>query len=94
MLVRLWTPKTREQPDGFELWIDAESIDRVEGEWDERKCTIYLKRNPAEPFMVVPKSARDVALQVNEGLSLTADKVRDLANAVQDLVELLRPNRR
>ena len=86
MLVKLEFPPSPEYPDGKQVWLDAESVDRLEGDtdWSKKKTTIFLKRNPTEPFVVLKKSLPDVAHAINQGLM--GDVLRDLVNEVQKLV--------
>ena len=37
MLIKLEAPATKEYPEGKQIWIDAESIDRIEGNTDWSK---------------------------------------------------------
>jgi len=89
VLVKLDLPPSDGYPDGKQVWIEAEGVDRLEGDtdWRKKRTTIYLKRNPDEPFAVVNKSLPDVADAINQGL--TGDGIRDLARAVERLTEEL-----
>lgn len=93
MLVKFELPPSEEYPEGKQVWLDAESVDRVEGntDWKKKKTTIYLKRNPTEPFAVINKSLPDVVDAINQGLM--SDAVRDLVREVQKLVEELAAGR-
>lgn len=87
MLIRLTSPSDGEFAPLREVWIDAESVDRLEGGQDfkHKLCTIYLKRNPTEPYLVVNKHVSEVAGIINEELSPAADAVSLLAQEIKDL---------
>jgi hypothetical protein len=91
MLVKLYVPPSEEYPSGKEVWVHAEDIDRVEGhsDWKMKKTTVYLKRNPTEPFLVIEKAIVNVVDPINQEMDSLSNQIANLAQHVQDLVALL-----
>lgn len=91
MLVKFFLPETPEYPSGKEVWLHAEDIDRVEGhsDWKMKKTTVYLKRNPTEPFLIINKAIVNALEPIDKALDRFSDDIQSLTRAVERLVEEL-----